>query len=255
MDKIKIVVIEDDKEILDDLVELLTEENYIVVTAKNGKDGIELIKQELPALILCDILMPGVDGYEVLTEIQKYKDTRSIPFIFLSAKVEKQDVRRGMQLGADDYIFKPFTADEVLSAIETRLKKREMLVADLESNSDESKPHKKLDITEKIFMKIGGNPRFFKVSEIIYISAERQYTSMTVQGGKSVLIRKSINAWENILPTEYFLRIHRSTIINTEYISKIEKWHNGAYLIYLREIKEPFNVSKRFSAQLRNKKL
>jgi DNA-binding LytR/AlgR family response regulator len=251
MAKEKIVVIEDDKEILRDIEILLVEENYFVTTAKNGKEGIELIRKEKPDLVLCDILMPDIDGYGVLAEIQKDKITRTIPFIFVTAKVERQDVRKGMQLGADDYIFKPFSADELLSAISMRLKKRNILIADIENILPKSKDFKKLEMTGKILLKIGGYPKFFKVSDLVYISAERQYTSLWVQNGKSVLVRKSVNAWEEILPAEYFLRIHRSTIINTEYISKIEKWHNASYLMYLREIKEPFNISKRYATRLR----
>jgi DNA-binding LytR/AlgR family response regulator len=251
MAKEKIVVIEDDKEILRDIEILLVEENYVVATAKNGKEGIEVIRKEKPDLVLCDILMPDIDGYGVLAEIQKDKLTRTIPFIFVTAKVERQDVRKGMQLGADDYIFKPFSADELLSAINMRLKKRNILIADIENELPKSKDFKKLEMTGKILLKIGGYPKFFKVSDLVYISAERQYTSLWVQSGKSVLVRKSVNAWEEILPGEYFLRIHRSTIINTEYISKIEKWHNASYLMYLREIKEPFNISKRYATRLR----
>jgi DNA-binding LytR/AlgR family response regulator len=252
MTKEKIVVIEDDKEILRDIIILLQEENYSVISARNGIEGIEVIKKELPDLVLCDILMPDLDGYAVLEEIQKDKKTRTIPFIFVTAKVERNDVRKGMQLGADDYIFKPFTADELLSAISMRLKKKNTLIADNESSNSKSPKGSKLQITGKILLKIGGSPKFFKVMDLVYISAERQYTSIRVQSGRSVLVRKSVNAWEEILPMEYFLRIHRSTIVNTEFISKIEKWHNASYLIYLRDIKEPFNISKRYATRLRH---
>ena len=251
MSREKIVVVEDDKEILRDITVLLQEENYVVHTAKNGKEGIELITKVCPDLVLCDILMPDIDGYEVLSEIQKNKKTRTIPFIFVTAKVERQDVRKGMQLGADDYIFKPFSADDLLTAVSMRLRKRNTLIADIENNEVKPKTGGKIKIDGKIHLKIGGSPKFFKVADLVYISAERQYTSIRVENGRSVLVRKSINAWEEILPAEHSLRIHRSTIINTEYISKIEKWHNASYLIYLREIKEPFTISKRYATRLR----
>lgn len=122
--KTKILVIEDEEAIRQNIVEILNEKNFHAISAKDGQEGIEKAKTELPDLVLCDIMMPGIDGYTVLTELQSDPLTAFIPFIFLSAKTERDDQRLGMELGADDYITKPCQSVELLSAITIRLKKQ-----------------------------------------------------------------------------------------------------------------------------------
>lgn len=119
----KVLLIEDDTILRENTSELLELSNYEVITGSNGKFGIELAKKELPDIIVCDIMMPEIDGYRVLDVLSKDDTTKFIPFIFLSAKTERQDIRKGMDLGADDYITKPFSEDELISAIESRLAK------------------------------------------------------------------------------------------------------------------------------------
>jgi len=121
----KILLIEDNKEMRENTAEILELANYSVVTAPNGKAGVELANKEQPDLILCDIMMPELDGYGVLYLLSKKADTAGIPFIFLTAKTEKTDIRKGMSMGADDYLTKPFEEMELLNAIEVRLKKSE----------------------------------------------------------------------------------------------------------------------------------
>ncbi|MGZ5191376.1 MAG: response regulator [Flavisolibacter sp.] len=123
----KILVIEDSKDILENTAEILELSNYKVFTAPNGKIGIEIALANKPDLILCDIMMPEVDGYGVLHMVQKNPDLQNTPFIFLTAKTGQAEIRKGMSLGADDYITKPFDATELLDAIEGRLKKNESL--------------------------------------------------------------------------------------------------------------------------------
>jgi CRP-like cAMP-binding protein len=119
----KILVIEDNQDIRENIVELLELSGYDVVEAENGKIGAKMALDVLPDLILCDIMMPELDGYGVLHILSKHDETLHIPFIFLTAKADKVDVRKGMTLGADDYITKPFDETDLLSAIDNRLKK------------------------------------------------------------------------------------------------------------------------------------
>ena len=119
----KILLIEDDIVLRENTAELLELSEYDVMTAQNGKIGIEKVKNSTPDIIVCDIMMPELDGYGVLEQLSEDEMTRHIPFIFLSAKTERKDVRKGMDLGADDYITKPFTEDELISAIESRIAK------------------------------------------------------------------------------------------------------------------------------------
>ena len=122
-----VLLIEDDSTLRENTAELLELEKYRVSTASNGKEGLDLAKKEVPDVIVCDIMMPKLDGYGVITGLSKSERTKYIPFIFLSAKTERKDVRKGMNLGADDYITKPFEEEELITAIESRLAKAAIL--------------------------------------------------------------------------------------------------------------------------------
>src|SRR6185295_17136866 len=122
----KILLIEDNPEVRENTTEILELAGYTVATAPNGKVGVELVQKEKPDLIICDIMMPELDGYGVLHILNKKDETASIPFIFLTAKTEKIDIRKGMNLGADDYLTKPFDDTDLLNAIEARLRKSAM---------------------------------------------------------------------------------------------------------------------------------
>ena len=123
----KILVIEDENLIRDHIVELLEAEDFEVFDAENGNIGVKLAYEHQPDLILCDVMMPELDGYGVLTKLQENPSTATIPFIFLTAKADLGDVRKAMQLGADDYLTKPCTATELLKAIVIRLEKHAIL--------------------------------------------------------------------------------------------------------------------------------
>lgn len=120
-----ILVIEDEAETLSNLVLMLEMEGFKPLSAPNGRVGIEVARRELPDVILCDISMPELDGYGVLEALRGESATVSIPFIFLSAKGDKKDLRVGMNLGADDYLTKPAGAEDVLAAIRSRLQRKE----------------------------------------------------------------------------------------------------------------------------------
>jgi CRP-like cAMP-binding protein len=122
-----ILVIEDNIEMSDNIAAILQLAHYDVSVANNGKSGVELAQKKHFDLILCDIMMPELDGYGVLHILNKDPETASIPFIFLTAKADKSDFRAGMNLGADDYITKPFDGVDLLKVVETRLKKNELL--------------------------------------------------------------------------------------------------------------------------------
>ncbi|MDG2450167.1 MAG: response regulator [Saprospiraceae bacterium] len=121
----KILVIEDNLEVRENICEILELDGYNVIDAENGKRGIQIAKDNSPDLILCDVMMPELDGFGVLKILSKNDLTKNIPFIFLTAKAENTDFRKGMGLGADDYITKPFDDTQLLEAIEMRLKKSE----------------------------------------------------------------------------------------------------------------------------------
>ncbi|WP_445957810.1 response regulator [Yeosuana sp.] len=130
----KILLIEDNEDVRENTTALLELANYRVVAAENGKIGVEMAKKNKLDLIICDIMMPELDGYGVLQTLSKHYKTASIPFIFLTAKTEKDDIRKGMNLGADDYLTKPFSEQELLEAVKSRLKKHSFLKKQFSQN-------------------------------------------------------------------------------------------------------------------------
>lgn len=132
----RILVIEDEHSILENVVETLEMENFEVRGAPNGRLGVEIAKAYLPDLILCDIMMPKLNGYGVLLELRQDPNTANIPFVFLTAKAERADMRKGMELGADDYLVKPFTTSELLAAVGARLDRRGLITREYEQKLD-----------------------------------------------------------------------------------------------------------------------
>jgi len=126
--KRKILVIEDEKTTLNSILEFLLSEGFEAIGAENGREGIELAQKHLPSLIICDILMPDLDGYDVLTYLQQDPNTAAIPFIFLTATTDSSSFRLGMEMGADDYLRKPVTSAELRAAIASRLRKQEVTI-------------------------------------------------------------------------------------------------------------------------------
>ena len=117
----KILVIEDEEDIRLQLLKILKLEGFESLGAENGQIGLQVARDQSPNLIICDVMMPGVNGYGVLAELRENTSTASIPFIFLTAKSESKDFRKGMTLGADDYLTKPFAVDELLAVVRLRL--------------------------------------------------------------------------------------------------------------------------------------
>ena len=123
----KILIIEDTDQLREYIAEILTMEGFEVVHTNNGLEGVSLAIKYLPDLILCDILMIGIDGYDVLRLIRSQKELLTVPLIFITALSERDEFRKGMDLGADDYLVKPFTVEELLNAINSRLQKRQSI--------------------------------------------------------------------------------------------------------------------------------
>lgn len=196
----KILLIEDNLEMRENTTEILELADYNIVSASNGQEGVEMAAKELPDLIICDIMMPVLDGYGVLNALSKNDQTSSIPFIFLTAKAERTDQRKGMEMGADDYLTKPFDDLELLSAVSARLRKSDLIKSnfsrDLSGLNDFMQAVKGLDSLNKmsnekslktykkkenIYLE-GNNPR-----GIYFINSGKVKTSITNTDGKDLI--------------------------------------------------------------------
>ncbi|SHF30668.1 cAMP-binding domain of CRP or a regulatory subunit of cAMP-dependent protein kinases [Arenibacter palladensis] len=166
-----ILLIEDDRALRENTEELLELSGYSMITAPNGKIGIQMAKEKLPDIIVCDIMMPEVDGYGVLKELSSNEKTKHIPFIFLSAKTEHKEIRKGMDLGADDYLTKPFEEEDLINAIESRLAKVELLGRMAQEGSlDPAHPEDQIRTLNELknFFDDNGEPTSFLQGSIIY---------------------------------------------------------------------------------------
>ena len=248
----KILIIEDDPSVRELIKDLLEANNYKVLSASDGTNGILIGEKEKPNLIICDIMMPKLSGFEVIESLKKNPELNSIPFIFLTAKTEMSDIREGMELGADDYITKPFRAVNLLKAIETRLKRFETIQKKMETAKSQSKKNI-YNEDDRLFITAANKPQFVKISDILCIKANSEYSDLFLLSGSKLLVRKLLKQWEEILPANVFLRIHRSSIININHIETMEKLSNRSYTVTLKNFEEKFIISQRYSSKLKTR--
>ena len=179
----KVLIIEDNDDIREGTAEILDLAGYETFTAKNGRIGVDLAIKHTPDIILCDIMMPELDGYGVLYLLQKNQQTANIPFIFMTAKAERADMRKGMEMGADDYLTKPFDDVELFNAIESRLKKRNKPSGFRSSATDK----------EALFaeLKAKGKIRPFANKQIIYVENDEPAYLYFIKKGQVKTYKRS----------------------------------------------------------------
>lgn len=221
-----ILLIEDNADIRENLEEILQLANYKVITAPEGQSGVTLAIKNKPDLIICDIMMPVLDGYGVIHMLQKNTDTVNIPFIFLTAKAERVDMRKGMELGADDYITKPFNSTELLNAVESRLKKAELLKQDLPANINGLNTIVSTATGRDLLKELTDdrNSNTYKKKEIIYNEDTRPYRLYYVLKGKVKTYKTNDDGKElvtNIYGPESFFG-HTALLENTNYKESAE---------------------------------
>ncbi|MDV7139803.1 response regulator [Maribacter sp. TH_r10] len=201
----KILLIEDNKDVRENTADILELHNFEVLTAENGLTGIEMAKKHLPDLILCDIMMPLKDGYDVLEDLGNTTKTKGIPFIFLTAKSDRTDFRKGMNLGADDYLTKPFEEHELIEAIKTRVRKNDFLRKEFSKNIEgineffqEAYNYLNLEHIEKEY-----RPKLFDKKDFIFREGDGAHTLFFIEKG-SVKTYKSTESGK-----EFVTGIHK----------------------------------------------
>ena len=247
----KILIIEDDKAYNENIQSHLEEEGFNTISAANGFDGIDRAKNENPDLIICDIMLPDIDGYSVLKELRRREKTKLIPFIFLTAKAAMNDLRVGMNLGADDFLTKPFRADDLFTVVRTRLERAKIAFNNTGKSEILEKNKTKLEPDDYIFLPSKNSYETLQVNNIICISSEGVYSNVFCVNSKKVFVRKLLKEWEDTLPEKIFVRIHKSFLVNLKYVKKVEKWFNGSLKLYLDQFNDTLIVSRRYAARLK----
>ncbi len=221
----KILVIEDNLEVRENLAEILELSGYEVATAENGKVGVQEARSGKPDLILCDVMMPELDGFGVLRILDQTPQTADIPFVFLTAKAEKDDFRKGMNLGADDYITKPFDDVELLDAIEMRLKKSERIKNSFDGTSQGLTSFISEARGQRELNKLSEDREIQRFRKKDFIYEEGQYAKRLyfIASGKVKTFKT------NDVGKEYIIKIHKAgEFLGYQALIKEDKYHESA---------------------------
>lgn len=234
--KFRAIVVDDERLARRELRSLLAvhPEIQLAGEAASVDQAVTLIREAKPDVVFLDIQMPGESGFELLNKVEA-----TFKIIFVTAY--DTYAIRAFEVNALDYLLKPINPERLAKAIE-RLS--------LGEPSGERRVGK-LDYDDHLFLTTDKRPRFMKVSAIECVCAAGDYTEVFTADGKKSLIHQALKEWEERLPEKYFVRIFRSTIINLEYVDRVEASLNYSYRVYLRNIPEPFTMSRRHAAQLK----
>jgi len=234
----KTLLVDDERLSRNDLRQMLSAHDNIDIVgeAANGDKALELINERQPDLVFLDIQMPGLNGFDVLEHISS-----DVKVIFVTAFDEY--ALRAFEVNALDYLLKPVNPERLKQSIE-----RLELIPD---ESDES--IRELEYHDRLLLKLNTSLGFLKISTIISITSAGDYSEVLCTNKKKVLVHKSMSEWETRLPATFFNRIHRTTIVNMEFVDRLEEWFNNSYRVYLKGIEEPYVMSRRYVAKLKQK--
>jgi two-component system LytT family response regulator len=232
----KSIIVDDEWLVREELKTMLAQYPQIEVMgeAANVPQAIELVKEIKPDVIFLDIQMPGASGFDLLDQT----DINS-KIIFVTAY--DQYALKAFEVNALDYLLKPIQKERLAKAVQ-RLLTTERLT---------SRAVQKLGYDDIVYVFVNGSLKFIKVSLLKCIIAEGNYSYIYYKDRTKDLVSKTLQQWEEILPDDYFIRIHRSTIVNFEYVEQVKKCRNYTHLVYVRNIEKPFIMSRRYAAKLK----
>ncbi|MBN2009096.1 response regulator transcription factor [candidate division KSB1 bacterium] len=230
------LVIDDERLARKDLIAMLGQFDNIEIIgeAENVPTAKQAIDQLNPDIIFLDIQMPGETGFDLIEQMEIHAK-----IIFVTAFDEF--AIRAFEVNALDYLLKPISAERLARALE-RLEVQDASAA---------QPTRKLDYNDRMFLMIDNHMKFIKVKSILSIESAGDYSDIRTHDGIKGLTLKSMKEWEARLPDTYFVRIHRSTIINMDYIDKVEEWFNYSFRVYLKGMEKPFVISRRYASKLK----
>ena len=234
---IKALIVDDEELARSDLHALLSKIPAIEIVgeANNISSAIDAIEKLKPDVVFLDIQFPRETGFDLLEKIET-----SAKIIFVTA-FDKYAIR-AFEVNALDYLIKPVDPERLAITIER-----------LESSNSSEKKQSDFNYTDSIFIEHANNFYFVKVNSIIMISAAAAYTEIITAKGLKLFAHKSMKEWETRLPQNSFVRIHRSVIINIDFIEKMDKWFNYSYRVYLKSIDNPISISRRYIAAIRER--
>jgi two-component system, LytTR family, response regulator len=236
--RLRTIIVDDERLARKDLRSLLEENQDIEIVgeADNVENAIKVINEKDPDLIFLDIQMPGQSGFDLLEEI----DVKA-KIIFVTAFDEY--ALKAFEVDAVDYLLKPVNPERLRNAIE-RVEKEGQMPPSIK---------RKMLYDDMMFLYINNHMKFLKVKSILCIQSAGDYSEVITSSGQKGLVQKSMAEWEERLPENYFIRIHRSTIINMEHVTKVEEWFNNSFHVYLTNIDTPFVISRRYASKIKER--
>jgi DNA-binding LytR/AlgR family response regulator len=262
----KILYIEETETIRKDILDKLREDGFSASGACNGHDGLIKIEETVFDLILSGILLPDMNCLNILEGYKIRFGNFPPPFIFISALKDRKSIRRGMEAGADDYLTKPVNWQELLTTINIQLAKRKEILSKGDSElvelkgaienlsriAEDKEQQTAYNYDDSIFFSTSDKSQFIFLKDIVYIESNGDYSRIYMNNNKSWLIKNSIKSWNSILPSNNFIQIRRSIIVNVNSIESMQKWFNYTHKIILKGISESFIMSQRYSRKLKN---
>ena len=235
---LNVLVVDDERLARKDLISLLGAHGNITVVgeADDVPSAVKAIKRLTPDVIFLDIQMPGDSGFDLLdkTEVEAH-------VIFVTAYDEY--AIRAFEVNALDYLLKPVNPERLAKALER-----------LELQDGETAARaRRLDYQDRLFLMLGRSFKFLKVSALVTVTAAGDYSEVLTSDGTKGLALKSMKEWETRLPPRHFVRVHRSTIINMEYVDRVEEWFNYSFRVYLKGVEEPCVISRRYATRLKDR--
>ncbi|MGE5353669.1 MAG: response regulator [Acidobacteriota bacterium] len=247
-----ILVIESNSRFLNVVSKVLEDAGYKVLTAYKGQDGLKIAASELPCLILCNMMLYGMSGLEVLEKISTDNLMGAIPFVFFTSDYNIDALKKGMELGVDSIIFKPFSVDELLNVVRVKINK--LRLAERRAVNEYTAapaPAVQKKNADSILLNINRKKKLVKKSDIEYIKALGPYSIVYLLDKGRILVRKLLKEWESVLPGEEFIKVRRSAIINVNYIKDLEKCSARSLRIVMLHSNENFITSQRFSVKVK----
>ncbi len=235
---LRVLVIDDERLARKDLMALLSAHEHITVVgeADDVPSAVKAIERLDPDVIFLDIQMPGDSGFDLLEKAEV-----EARVIFVTAYDEY--AIRAFEVNALDYLLKPVHPERLAKALE------KLALQEQEAPTRV----RRLKYDDRLFLLVGRHFKFLKVNTILAVTAAGDYSEVRTSDGSKGLVLKSMKEWETRLPALHFLRIHRSSIINMEYIDRVEEWFNYSFKVYLKGLDEPYVISRRYATKLKDR--
>jgi len=235
--KLRALIVDDERLARKDLTNMLNELSIVepIGEAEDVPSALKAIQELNPDVVFLDIQMPGQTGFDLVEQVDFLGK-----IIFVTAYDEY--ALRAFEINALDYLMKPVNKDRLQKSLERIY----------EEPKEKPKDFTPLKYNDRLFTTLGSKVQFLKIESIVLISSDGDYTRVTTNETHAGLVTKTMKEWEERLPEKYFIRVHRNSIINTEYIDEVEKWFNYSYRVKMKGINEPVIISRRYAKKLKD---